>query len=184
MRNCDASSQFVWINTGFAFATCLRFIMSWLLQCSLPHDFHWNLFLSPMCTFHLFVYRYLLYLNSIHNTYPTSSLLWKSLCCMRLSSFVSVFICCSPGHSGCVVVNALCRMSVRYLSWRAWIRTILDGDCDLAYLYCWLVCSILLASFTMITVIIFIFVSCYCVTSLIFVSCYCCVFCVIRLRLL
>ena len=155
MRNCIASSKFVWINIGFAFATCLRFVMSWLLHCSLLHDFHCNLFLSPMCMFHLFVCRYLLCLNSTHNTYPTSSLLWKSLCCMRFSSCVSVFICCSPGHSGCVVVNALCCMSMRYLSWGALIRTIRDGDCDLAHFYCWLVCCILLANFTMITFVNF-----------------------------
>jgi len=52
MGNCIASSRFVWINSVFASATCLCYVMSCLLHCFLPPNLycHFSLY-----TPHLFI---------------------------------------------------------------------------------------------------------------------------------
>ena len=174
MRNCIASSQFVWINIGFAFATCLRFVMSWLLHCSLPHDFHCycNLFLSPMCMFHLFVCRYL-YTLTLHTI-----LIRHHLCCEYHYAACDL----AAGFLFLYVVH-LASLVVLFVPYAVWVCSTTHGVCRYVL-------------FVMAIVICLIFIAdsfaAYCLPSLpwsqswiafIFVSCYCCVFCVIRLRL-
>jgi len=120
--------------------------MLWLLHCSLPYNLHWHLLLSPMRMLHLFICPHLLNLNFSHHACPPSSLLCNWLLYIWFSSYVYVFICCSPGSSGSVLwltPYAACGISHG-------VRTFRVGDCDVTYVYCWL-----LAGYTTITFVNF-----------------------------